>query len=248
MKQFSLIPLLIFSLALAFQACEESTETRDLQENYEYFPLAIGHRLIYELDSLNFIAGGNGIIKDSSHTFVREVIVDTLSDNLGNTLYKIERFERKNDTLDWAIKDVWTASRDDIRAFRTEENLKFVKLVFPLKEGKNWKSTAFLDENMIFTVAGGETMEVFKDWKSEVVSFGQAEQIGDLSFDEVTTVLHANTENLIELRYVEEKYAKDIGLIYREMRILDTQNTNIDLPWEEKAEEGFIIRQRIIGF
>lgn len=244
MNKLSFFTLLFITTVILFQSCDEEYELRDLQEGYEYFPLEIGHTIIYELDSLNFIGGG----KDSSRTYVREILVDSLSDNLGNTLYKVERFERKHDTLNWEIKDVWTASRDETRAFRTEENLKFVKLIFPLKEERTWKSTAFLDESMIVTVAGGETMEVFKGWESEVISVGQSEQIGDKTFDEVSTILHANNENLIELRYVEEKYAKGIGLIYREMRILDTQNIDNDLPWEEKAEEGFIIRQRAISF
>ncbi|MEL6865958.1 MAG: hypothetical protein AAFP19_16145, partial [Bacteroidota bacterium] len=65
-----------------------------------------------------------------------------------------------------------------------------------------------------------------------------------MMFDSVATIYQADNENAIELRYSIEKYARNIGLVYREMRILDTQAI-VDDPWEEKAQKGFIIRQQI---
>lgn len=237
--------LLVIGSVICFSSCDEETQVIDLEEGMDYFPLEIGHNLIYEVDSINFITGGT--IIDSTHTFVRENVVDTLLDNEGNTLYKIERFERKSDTLDWNIRDVWTASKDANRAFRTEENLRFVKLIFPLKEERVWESTAFIDKGMIVTVGGGETMELFKNWESEVLSVNQLETIGGIEYPEVATISHADSENLIEYRYVIEKYAKNVGLVYREMWILNTQNTADGLTWREKAEKGFILRQTLIS-
>ena len=45
-----------------------------------------------------------------------------------------------------------------------------------------------------------------------------------------------------------EKYAKDIGLIYKEMWILDTQKSESAAPWEVKAEEGFILKKSLVSF
>ena len=56
--------------------------------------------------------------------------------------------------------------------------------------------------------------------------------------------------NLIELREAIEKYARNVGLIEKQMRILDTQCI-IECegePWEVKAEKGFILKQRILEF
>lgn len=246
MNKLFLLVILLGSMA-CLQSCEEITETVDLEEGIDYFPLEVGQNLVYSVDSLNFLIGTQGIFIDSTHTFVREKIVDTFEDNEGNTAYKVERFERKSDTLDWQIRDVWTASRDEQRAFRTEENLRFVRMIFPLKEERVWESTAFIDKGMIVTVAGGETIELFKNWESEVLSVNQAETIGGREYPEVATIIHADSENFIEYRYVVEKYAKNIGLVYREMRILDTQNIDESLSWREKAEEGFILRQTLIS-
>ena len=53
-----------------------------------------------------------------------------------------------------------------------------------------------------------------------------------------------------EFKLSEEKYAKGVGLIYRAMKILDTQCI-IDcqfLEWEDKAEKGYILTQQIIDY
>jgi len=51
----------------------------------------------------------------------------------------------------------------------------------------------------------------------------------------------------IELRLSYERYARGVGLIEREMRILDTQCIEAcsTKTWAEKAEKGFIVRQKI---
>jgi hypothetical protein len=63
----------------------------------------------------------------------------------------------------------------------------------------------------------------------------------------VLTVREADSENLIELRRSRVKYAKGIGLVYRELWVLDTQCIEQcdGKPWEEKAEKGFILSQTI---
>ena len=81
-----------------------------------------------------------------SKTYVREEIVDTLTDNLGNTLYKVERFEKKELNDGWGISKVLTQSILDNQAFRTEDNLKIMPLVFPLRENKSWNGNVFLEE------------------------------------------------------------------------------------------------------
>jgi hypothetical protein len=64
----------------------------------------------------------------------------------------------------------------------------------------------------------------------------------------VVTVQNADSENLIELRLAHEKYARGVGLVYRELWILDTQCIEdcIGMTWEQKAEKGFILKQTLI--
>ena len=173
-------------------------------------------------------------------------ITQRFEDVEGEEFYRLERSVRRDLADPWQIADVWLVSRDDEGAYRTEENLRFIKLVFPLTENRTWDHNAFIDDQMFITIAGGETIQMFRNWQSSVETLTSTQNVEGEEFNEVAVVIHVDDENVIERRYVEEQYAKGIGLIYREMLILDTQNTTSTGTWREKAEEGFIVRQQLI--
>ena len=238
--------------AIILNGCNGSSTIDDfeLDFGYDYFPLKIGKFQTYVVDSTLYDIGDNEeIIVTNSQTFVMHLVADTISDNLGRSGFKIERYERLNDTLDWELKDIWSAYRSEEGAEWIEENLRFLKMVFPVKEGVDWDGNRFIDATTIIPIAG-ESVEVFKSWYYETLSVGQSELIEDMAFDDVTTISQADSENLIELRQSTEKYARGVGLIYREMKILDTQCIIEceNMSWEEKAEKGFILKQQIIDY
>jgi hypothetical protein len=248
----SLIFISLLSIVVIFFGCKGSSTLEEFEVafGYEYFPLEIGKYRTYVVDSTLYdISDSDSITKTQSRTFVKHVVADTLTDNLGRLAYKIERYERLSDTLQWQIKDIWTAIRTDEGAEWIEENLRFLKMVFPLKEGLDWDGNQYIDITTIVPIAG-ESVEVFKSWSYEVLSVDESDQIGDMVFDEVAHIAQASSENLIELRLSEEKYAKGIGLIYREMKILDTQCI-IECDgqsWEDRAQKGYILKQEIIDY
>lgn len=235
---------LLASLLLA--ACKQTPDDYSIEQGLEYFPLEVGKFIEYQVDSTIFDPTGDTAVFFST-TFVKEEIIDTLSDNNGNTLYKIEHFERAADTLPWTIRKVLTESIQGNQAIRTEDNLRFIKLVFPVKKSKSWDGNIHFNSGLIVTVAG-ETLEMFKGWSYRVNTVNEPASIGTFQFDETTTVREADTENLIELRRSTATYAKGVGLVYREVWILDTQCIDdcIGKPWEEKAEKGFILKQTIL--
>ncbi|MBI1223670.1 MAG: hypothetical protein GC192_00410 [Bacteroidetes bacterium] len=233
--------------ALTVMACKKTKDDYSTELGLEYFPLEIGKFMEYEVDSTIFDPNGDTSVF-YSRTFVKEEIIDTLSDNNGNVLYKIEHFERTADTLPWVIKKVLSVSIQENQAIRTEDNLRFIKLTFPVKKNANWDGNIHFDEGLIVTVAG-ETLEMFKGWKYRIRQVDEPLSIGNFQFDETATVEEADNENLIELRKSSAIYAKGIGLVYRELWILDTQciDNCIGQTWEEKAEKGFILKQTILN-
>jgi len=174
-------------------------------------------------------------------------VTDSFPDNEGRLVYRIERFERKDDTEEWRVNDVWTAAVTDRQAERIEENLRFIKMVFPVSDNTNpWDGNKYIDENLVISVAG-ESIFIFKNWLYEYREIGVPFEVNGLNFDDVVTVYQADEENFIELRSSYERYARGVGLIEREILILDTQciAACVGETWEEKAEKGFIVRQRI---
>lgn len=240
MRLFTLLAIATLMLA----GCTEEIEPpSDL--GFDYFPLELGQRMIYQVDSIIYDTTGTGIIIDTSITYLQEEIVAELTDNTGQPLYRIEISEKKELGDPWQIRSVYAAQRTDQAAYRTEENLRFIKMIFPLERNSPWDGNRFFDATVNVVVAG-ETIEMFKNWEYQIIEIGEPGQVGQFVFDQITTISQADDENLIELRYSQEKYAKGIGLVYKEMRILDTQNISETLPWEEKAQKGFILRQTLI--
>lgn len=245
-----LIFLAALFLMLALNACKKTVDPYQLPEDgFEYFPLEIGKYLIYEVDSVIFDPQTGGTLKRESKTFVKEELIDTLRDNEDNLVYKIERFERNSDTLPWEIAQVMTASlnEEERQAFRTEDNFRFLKMVFPAQNFNNWNGNVHFDERATVQVEG-ETLQMFKAWNYRMENVGEPDSLGLFNFDETMQICQADNENAIELRIANEKYAKDIGLYYRELWILDTQCIEdcTGQSWEEKAEKGFILRQQLI--
>ncbi|MBK9013791.1 MAG: hypothetical protein IPM82_06715 [Saprospiraceae bacterium] len=205
--RFLIVPCLL--AALFFAACKETPDDYETDLGLDYFPLQVGKFIEYEVDSTIYDPNGDTTVSGSK-TFVREEIIDTLTDNNGNVLYKIEHFERVADSLSWGIKKVLTASIQDNQAIRMEDNLRFIKLTFPVKKGNSWNGNVHFDEGLIVTVAG-ETLEMFKGWSYRTQQVNEPATVGGFQFDETTTVEEADNENLIELRKSSAIYAKGIG-------------------------------------
>lgn len=230
-----------------FTACKKTPDNYLSQTGKDYYPLEVGKFIEYEMDSTIYDPNGDSMVF-STKTFVREEVVDTLHDNNDSVLFKIEHYERVADTLPWTIKKVLSQTVLNNQAIRTEDNLRFIKMTFPLRKGKRWDGNIFFNEDLIVTIAG-ETLEMFKGWSYRVNEVNQPFSIGNFQFDETATVEEAENENLIELRRSKSVYAKSIGLVYRELWILDTQCIDdcIGKLWEEKAQKGFILKQTIIN-
>ena len=241
--------LAAFSLLL-FASCKDESTFEDpiIDETQQYFPLQIGKQITYRVDSIIYDPINETEIQvDTSFVYVREIVTDTFTNEVGDLIYTIERSKSFDAAFNWQITDVWAASKSQTRAERYEENLRFVKMVFPVRNGDIWDGNTFIDETTLYPVAG-ESMEIFKSWFYEVMSTDEPETIGGFTFDEVTTIQQANEENLIERRYSLEKYAKGVGLVYREMEIYDTQNINESIPWEEKADKGFKLTLVVVDY
>ena len=246
-------------ILLIINACgKRQTEEFEIStgEQYAYFPLQTGKYIIYQVDSIVYdFAAGGAIIRDSTRTLVKEITADTLRDLTGQLLYAIERYERKTDGDPWVLKSISTGARTATQAIRTENNFRFLKLVFPFDRRSEWDGNLWIDETREIEIAG-ERVRPFANWQYEVDSLDVPAVIGSFAFDSTLLVTEVDDENIIEKRLSRVRYAKNIGVVWREQRILDSQYCNQvpppadceTKPWAEKAEKGYILRQTIIGF
>ena len=240
--------IFLLSLLLFIYSCEKQTEEFDDEKfGYDYYPLAVGNSWTYQLDSTVYDDLGATVFSTSSQ--VRETIVEEYVDEIGDTIHRIERSWRQDEDDSWEITDIWVTHKNLDRVTRTEENLKFIKFVFPALEDKRWDGNIFFDDFVEITVSG-EPINMFADWDDyELVTVDEPESINDITYDKIDTVLQTDsdtTANTLARRYAIEKYARGVGLIYKENIILDSQNADATIPWVNRAESGFILKQSLI--
>ena len=224
-----------------FLACAKTEkDSHQTEMGYDYFPVVVGQYRVYAVDSIIF---NNSGAPDTLSGQIKETIVEKLGE--GNSLkYRVLREFRASPNQAWQPNTVWWIVKEDNRIIQTEENLKFIKLVFPVKVNTDWDGNAFFDDRTIVKV-GSENLEFFKEWDYQIKNIG-AESVNGIAYDDVVTVEEANFETSIELRSSTAKYAKGIGLVERKQKILDTQCITCTGSWEEKAEKGVILSQILI--
>jgi len=236
-------------VVFVFSCVKNETIKVDIESDKSYFPLQVGKYVEYEVDSVLF---RQGRFLDSVRLFAREEVLSQSIDSLG-PVYTILRSQRKKQTEAWLPTETYTARITGQKAIRNEANLFFIKLVFPLTVGASWNGLAYVQTDQIFNIEG-ESVAVYGDWESfRVREPAGSFTYGTLNFNEVITVLQTDEDNLISRRYALEKYAKGIGLVYKEMVILDCNATVNDcnktsLPWRSRATKGFIFKQQIIKY
>ncbi|MBP6446414.1 MAG: hypothetical protein KA341_06385 [Saprospiraceae bacterium] len=227
------------------QSCSKVTEEIDPGSfGYDYFPVATGKSWTYMSDSV--IIRSSGLRRDTMRSFIREEIGERYKDAEGKDVYKVFRSFRKKDTDAWQSLNTWTVQIDQNRAIRTEENLKFIKLIFPFSKGMRWDGNAFIDTD-IRVQAGDENIQPYKNWKYRIENT-EAEITFKGQKTKALKVNLVSDTSIIDLRNVTEFYGKGVGLIRKEMTIFDTDNSKPTAPWSVKAQKGFTHTLTLIDF
>ena len=237
-------------------SCDNAIEPVDRDEvGYAYFPYAEGKYWEYEVDSIILYDEAGGVRFDSTKTFIREEIIEEeIGATLGEKTYTLAISKRLNSAMEWVETDRWQIEVSDLLVTRTEENAKLTKVVFPTNVGKSFDGTAFVNSNISVKV-GGDNISLFKDWESEIISRNLPETYALKSYEDILTIIHADEENEVSKRYEIEKYAFNVGLVRREMIILDSRcgftgilEPCIGEPYIDIAYKGFLLKQTLIDF
>jgi len=244
----------LFILLFTLSCVKDKVEAPADDHTTEYFPLKLGQYIVYAIDSIVFDDAPGGNIKDTVTFQIKEEVTSFQVALSGDTLYYIHRFRRNKPEDNWKLIDLWTASRSSSEALRTEENLKFRKMTFPLHDGKKWIATSYIPSSMTILV-GTENIQAYQDWDSEVLAFDVADQVGTFSFGDgkVMHISQTDTDDGNTKRYVMEKYSRNIGLVARTDTILDSRcfalsdfTECLGKPLLEHAGKGYILSQVMI--
>lgn len=230
----------------SFFSCEEEVAELSADSDPEtYYPLALNQPAFYQVDSIILRATVSGIAYDTTRNEARETLLEIFLAPDGTEQFRGERWERRDTSEPWRFKQSFTLNRTSATAVRREDNLAFTQLTFPVRAGKRWNPTADFDVTRQFPV-GGEQLDIYNGWSARY----------EETPSDTLLVRLASEDNLIDLRQAYERYAPGVGLVERFVDARHTQCRDCcngdtvecsDLPWDEKAEKGYIIRQVRIG-
>ncbi|MEO6189987.1 MAG: hypothetical protein ABIO44_06120 [Saprospiraceae bacterium] len=241
----TLYNLIIF---IFFTSCNSETSIlTDYQLGYHYYPMSLGKSWIYRTDSILY-QKSNGQRRDSFRCFIKETAADTFTDPDGNLVYNVEIFYRKRDTLPWELIDNTFITVGSTNIIRNDFGFDFIKLVFPVIKNKSWNGNIRIDQQTEIKL-NGEFFRPFNLWNGRTYFYTDIlnnQTIGNLFYKKVVNVEEIDFKDDINRIYSTATYAEDVGLVYREFWLLSSDNPDINLPWEEKADYGAIIKQTLI--
>ncbi len=245
-----LIQVFLFFMAflLLLPSCKNRVDDISIDYEYEYYPLDSGRYIIYDVDSIKY--SWQPVGSGSNSTYIqyidtiryqwKELYAGTFYDNFQGVLkHRIEYYRRKSQDDPWQNDRVWYALKTPTNLQRQEDDLRFMKLVFPPREGYTWDGTVFIPKTGIY--------DFFSEWKFKYSNVGKSFSVNGRDFQTTVIVDHVNVDdNKIFYQFSREIFAKNVGVIYRDW---DKFSKNVlssnDNP---QQAEGFRIRMRINSY
>lgn len=227
------------SALLGLCGCGETepdlTERVALEEFY-FFPDAGAD---FVVDSTVFDPAIDGTDRLRSTTSWRVTPLDTPGASASAKTYEVTL--RDSAGLPRAAQ-YWQFEQTSAGLTHTYDGLTYLTVAALADLGREWDPLAFGDADLVLPFAG-EPVALHKSWSARLDSIGSYALSDGTAVDALYVTL-ADSENLLELRETREVYGRGLGLLLREQRIFDTQQTGSSAPWEDKAERGFALTMR----
>lgn len=240
----------IVTIFCIVNACKKNeTETFVGDYGYSYFPDDSGTFVIYQVDSIIYDDFTSTV--RTSTIYLKEQVGEQFIDNLGRVGKRIIRsYSNVDSTIQkWETNNVYYIVRNTLVAERVEENLRYIKMVFPNEDNKNWLGNKYIISAPPYIIDTSNYS--VRDWKFSISRRDSEYLINSTRYDSTLTITQIQDSSAIFKTLAKEIYAKNVGLIYRENWIVTSQDTlkiRLQYPWEDRADRGFIIRQFAIDY
>lgn len=229
----------LFILIVAIAACS-SEDPVNPDTGFNYFPLKPGKSWIYQVEETTI----NQSIESTVNYDLRVTVADSIKNSSGGYTYILNRETRTSDTSPWQSLDTWSASQLNNQMTQNESNTVFVKLIFPPASGLKWNGNQYNnlpDNGNVFNGKDSETYQIIDFDKSITLETG-------LEYPKTLTVIQNNfTDDIVGRDERSEIYAREVGLIYKEVTQLEYCTTPSCLG-QQKVDNGVIYRQTLKAY
>lgn len=227
----------VILVVLVFVGCQ-SNDILPKTSSLEYYPIRVGAYWEYEVveTTISQVEGQISTIYE-----LRVNVSDSAIAN-NETTYILQRWRRDPGTTPWTALDTWSIRLASFQMVQQEGNVPYVKLQFPMSEGKAWNG------NALNNLGGSDSCEdgtVNCDLYVVNSLAKPFELPGGLSYDNSVSILENNEDDPIVMKDVRlSVYAITIGLVYREVSHLEYCTIG-DCIGQKIVENGFLQKQTL---
>lgn len=228
---------LLALLAITLFSCKDEKEELATEKMSDYIPLATGKYITYRLDSLVFTRFDQ--VAEIRKYQVKHVVDALITDNLGRPSYRVFKFIRDSvNSTSWTPAQPWTPAGSYFITPLTnqveliEDNLRFIKLHLPIRDGFSWKQNAYLPYKPYQSKYFFSNDNDIQDWDSHYDGGPTSFSYRGINYADVLTVASLDSTHNIPVTLplsfgyktkVVDRYAKNIGLVYRDYILYEYQ-------------------------
>jgi hypothetical protein len=195
-------------------------------------PLQAGKYITYRLDSTVYTNFGK---KEEIHSYqVKFEINSQTQDNLGRPGFLVYRYiSDSSGTQPWTPDDTYYITPLEFQIEMVEDNLRYIKLHSPITAGFAWKGNKYLPTEPFKNFYSFSNDDNMGDW--DYYYDGSAPAIYTVKGQTYTNVLSVQEDDesynvpvtdpssYAARNYSVEKYARNIGLVYRQLIMWEQQ-------------------------
>lgn len=198
-------------LAFVVVSCDESYVTPDPEaRGLNYYPLQVGDYRVYDVTDIEY----QNNEPTEKHFQMREWVADSFMDQTNVLTYKIIRSVRPDAQSEWQDDSVMTVTKDEKMVILTKDNTKYIKLVFPVEEGKTWIGDLYNSHVII----EDEPNPYLSKESYQYLNVDQPFDTETENFDKTVTIIQGEPKLDPEYSVFDDRkevYARGIGKIYR---------------------------------
>ena len=230
---------IILTLITIITSCKRTLNNYSDGALSTYFmPLQVGKYAIYELDSLNFYYYGQ--LDTLTKYYAKDTVEMATQDNAGRPCWLVVRYLSPiSATPTWSAGETYTVTVTPSTVEVVENNMRFIKLAFPVDSGYTWSGNSYLtyDPYQDFFDFSDDSHKSLNLWNYTYTHGIQPFTAGTQTYDSAATVLQVNDSINVPIvidtifaskTYWTETYAKNVGLVYRHTAMWEYQPPTLD--------------------
>lgn len=181
---------------LVLFSCNERKEITPNAQGYDFYPVEMGQYSVYHVEEILYKLSGF----DTTIYQLKETIFDSIVSN-DQVTYLIRRDKRDDPSVEWKTDSVWTVTKTDHFLAVTENNIPFIKLTFPVKEGNEWDGNSLNTKKSVgyyYQPLGGIIIDTLEQG------------------DHIRVVIEDIPSNLVSRDERSEVYVRELGLVQKD--------------------------------